>query len=291
MTGGTARTARPRWAVAGVLALAVLVGGGTAALVTARSGGTQEAGQERTPGYAAGYGQGSGPGQGLPAVDSADAGFAQDMAVHHQQAVEMSFVVRDGTRDEDVRRLAYDIAHTQSSQRGMLLGWLDLWGLPKIAPPGRTMAWMGAQDAPSSSGGTDRTAGTDRGTAGMDRDTAGMDHDMAGMAGMDHPEDMAGADGMGQGAARPAAGTRMAGMASRAELDQLGAARGKAAEVLFLQLMTDHHKGGIAMARSCAERCAVPAERRLAQGMVDAQQAELDLMAQLLAERGARPRD
>lgn len=290
MTGGTAR---PRWAAAGVLALAVLVGGGTAAVVTARSGGTQERGEERTPGYAEGYGQGSGPGQGLPAVDSADAGFAQDMAVHHQQAVEMSFVVRDGTRDEDVRRLAYDIAHTQSNQRGMLLGWLDLWGLPKIAPPGRTMAWMGAQDAPSSSGGTDRTAGMDHDAAGTDQDMAGTD-DMAGMAGMDHPdhpEDMAGMDGVGQGAARPGAGTRMVGMATRAELKQLGAARGKAAEVLFLQLMTDHHKGGIAMARSCAERCAVPAERRLAQGMVDAQQAELDLMAQLLAERGARPRD
>ncbi|MFD6533990.1 DUF305 domain-containing protein [Streptomyces sp. NPDC060184] len=280
MTGGTARTTRPRWVAAGVLTLAVLVGGGTAALVTARSEGAREQGEARTPGYAQGYGQGSDPGQGLPAVDSADAGFAQDMAVHHQQAVEMSFVVRDGTRDEDVRRLAYDIAHTQSNQRGMLLGWLDLWGLPKIAPPGRTMAWMGAQDAASSSDGTDRTAGTD--------------HDMAGT---DHPEGMAavdtmdGMDGMGQGAARPGTGPRMAGMATRAELKRLGAARGRAAEVLFLQLMTDHHKGGIAMARSCAERCAVPAERRLAHGMVDAQQAELDLMAQLLAERGARPRD
>lgn len=280
MTGGTAR---PRWAAAGVLALAVLVGGGTAAVVTARSGGTQERGEERTPGYAEGYGRGSGPGQGLPAVDSADAGFAQDMAVHHQQAVEMSFVVRDGTRDEDVRRLAYDIAHTQSSQRGMLLGWLDLWGLPKIAPPGRAMAWMGAQEAPPPPGGTDRMAGMDHDMAG----TGGMD----GMAGMDHPEGTGGTDGMGHGAARPGAVTRMTGMATRTELERLGAARGRAAEVLFLQLMTDHHKGGIAMARRCAERCAVPAEQRLAQGMVDAQQAELDLMAQLLAERGARPRD
>ncbi|MFF7363016.1 DUF305 domain-containing protein [Streptomyces sp. NPDC008125] len=278
MTGGTARTTRPRWVAAGVLAVAVLVGGGTAALVTARSDGAREDGEQR----AQGYGQGSGPGQGLPAVDSADAGFAQDMAVHHQQAVDMSFVVRDGTRDEDVRRLAYDIARTQSNQRGMLLGWLDLWGLPKVAPPGRPTAWMGAQDAPSSPGGTERAAGTDPDMAGM----AGME----GMEGMDHAQDMTGANGTGQGAARPGAGTRMAGMATRAELKQLGAARGRAAEVLFLQLMTDHHKSGIAMARSCAERCAVPAERRLAQGMVDAQQAELDLMAQLLAERGAHPR-
>ncbi|MGW3557784.1 DUF305 domain-containing protein, partial [Streptomyces sp. NPDC000963] len=44
-----------------------------------------------------------------PVSASADAGFARDMAVHHQQAVEMSFIVRDRTEDEAVRRLAYDI--------------------------------------------------------------------------------------------------------------------------------------------------------------------------------------
>ncbi|MEU1086463.1 DUF305 domain-containing protein [Streptomyces sp. NPDC005576] len=249
MSGGTARRTRPRWVAAGALAIAALVGGGTAAVVTARSGGAEH-GQEQ----AQGYGQGSAPGQGLPAVDSADAGFAQDMAVHHQQAVEMSFVVRDGTRDEDVRRLAYDIAHTQAGQRGMLLGWLDLWGLPKIAATGRPMAWMDAEDT------TDLMEGTE------------------------------GMEGMGHGAAHPDAAGPMTGMATKAELKRLGAARGRDAEVLYLQLMTDHHKGGIAMAQSCAERCAVPAERRLAQGMVDAQGAELKLMADLLAERGARPR-
>ena len=77
-----------------------------------------------------------------PSAESADAGFARDMAVHHQQAVEMSYVVRDRTDDEEVRRLAYDIAQTQANQRGMLLGWLDLWELPKVSadPP---MTWMG----------------------------------------------------------------------------------------------------------------------------------------------------
>lgn len=38
-----------------------------------------------------------------PAESSADVGFARDMSVHHQQAVEMSFIVRDRTKDEDVR--------------------------------------------------------------------------------------------------------------------------------------------------------------------------------------------
>ncbi|MCQ4207095.1 MULTISPECIES: DUF305 domain-containing protein [Streptomyces] len=88
----------------------------------------------------------------VPAAESADAGFARDMAVHHQQAVEMSYIVRDRTKDEDVRRLAYDIAQTQANQRGMLLGWLDLWELPKVSekPP---MAWMGMADMPAGEDG------------------------------------------------------------------------------------------------------------------------------------------
>lgn len=80
-------------------------------------------------------------GAAAPAADSADAGFARDMAVHHQQAVEMSYIVRDQTDNEDVRQFAYDVAQTQANQRGMLLGWLDLWGLPKSSPDGY-MSWL-----------------------------------------------------------------------------------------------------------------------------------------------------
>ncbi|WP_031085381.1 DUF305 domain-containing protein [Streptomyces sp. NRRL WC-3549] len=85
---------------------------------------------------------GSGTTAAAPAEDSADVGFARDMSVHHQQAVEMAFLVRDRTDDEDVRRLAYDIVNTQANQRGMMLGWLESWGRPKSSeqPP---MAWMG----------------------------------------------------------------------------------------------------------------------------------------------------
>ncbi|KUN39108.1 hypothetical protein AQJ30_10120 [Streptomyces longwoodensis] len=177
-----------------------------------------------------------GPGVRPPSADSADAGFARDMAVHHQQAVEMSYVVRDRTTDADVRRLAYDIAQTQANQRGMLLGWLDLWGLPKVSskPP---MTWMG-----------------------MGRMPAGED------------------------------GALMPGMATDTEMRKLGSLNGRQAEVFYLQLMTAHHKGGIHMAEGCAARCTVGAEKRLAQGMVDAQQSEIDLMAGMLKERGAAPR-
>ncbi|MBZ2409770.1 DUF305 domain-containing protein [Streptomyces albidoflavus] len=173
------------------------------------------------------------PAPAVPASDSADAGFARDMAVHHQQAVEMSFLVRDSTDGEEIRTLAYDIANTQANQRGMMLGWLDLWGLPKVTeePP---MTWMGMRHEP------------------------GRD------------------------------GALMPGMATRAELDRLRKTKGEAAEILYLRLMTAHHKGGIHMAEGCVSACAVPAEKRLAQGMVNAQQSEIDLMAELLRKRGVR---
>ncbi|WP_328621651.1 DUF305 domain-containing protein [Streptomyces sp. NBC_00354] len=212
---------------------------------------------------AASDGDGDGTSARAPGLYSPDAGFARDMAVHHQQAVEMSFIVRDRTQDEPVRGLAYDIANTQANQRGMLLGWLDLWGLPKVVADEPPMSWMGSADQ---HGGH-----TGHGTGGQD---AGG-HDMAG-------HDTGGA------AAKP--GALMAGMATKEELAQLGAAEGRDAEVLYLQLMTDHHKGGVAMARGCATQCKTPAERDLARGMVEAQQSELTLMADMLKQRGAAPR-
>ncbi|WLQ37410.1 DUF305 domain-containing protein [Streptomyces castrisilvae] len=86
-----------------------------------------------------------------PADSSADVGFARDMAVHHQQAVEMSFIVRDRTSDEAVRRLAFDIINTQANQRGMMLGWLEMWGRAKSSP-GPAMAWMGHSFTPRGDG-------------------------------------------------------------------------------------------------------------------------------------------
>ncbi|WMX47395.1 DUF305 domain-containing protein [Streptomyces roseicoloratus] len=206
------RLNRTQWASVTAVALAVLFAGGA---VTVASADRDDA--PRTP-----------------TAQSADAGFARDMAVHHQQAVEMSFVVRDRTKDEEVRRLAYDIANTQANQRGMMLGWLDLWGLPKVQSGVPPMTWMG-----------------------MGTDLGGED------------------------------GELMPGMATRAEIEQLREASGREAEVLYLKLMTEHHKGGVHMAQGCVERCAPGVERDLAQGMVDAQESEIRLMADMLKARGA----
>jgi uncharacterized protein (DUF305 family) len=77
-----------------------------------------------------------------PADDSAAAGFTRDMQEHHAQAVEMSMIVRDRTRDEDVRRLAFDIALLQQYQIGSMAELLRGWGL-RPTGSGPSMAWMG----------------------------------------------------------------------------------------------------------------------------------------------------
>ncbi|WP_426499929.1 DUF305 domain-containing protein [Streptomyces sp. D54] len=169
-----------------------------------------------------------------PAEGSVDAGFARDMSIHHQQAVEMSFIVRDRTDDEDVRRLAYDIINTQANQRGMMLGWLELWGLPKSAA-GPPMEWMGHTLTPTDDG------------------------------------------------------SLMPGMATDAELAALTAAKGEKAEVLFLRLMTVHHRAGADMAQAAAGAAKTDAIRDLAAGMVSGQQSEIGLMADMLKNRGAKP--
>ena len=81
-------------------------------------------------------------GSGAPAEDSAEAGFARDMMVHHAQAVQMAEIVRDKTESEEIRTMAADIALTQQAQIGQMQGWLAVWGLPAT---GRepAMTWMG----------------------------------------------------------------------------------------------------------------------------------------------------
>ena len=76
-----------------------------------------------------------------PGEDSAEAGFARDMATHHAQAVDMSFTVLDKSADRELRTLASDIIVTQSTQRGIFMGWLQQWRLPQASARPR-MAWM-----------------------------------------------------------------------------------------------------------------------------------------------------
>lgn len=96
---------------------------------------------------------------GTPSDASPEAGFARDMGVHHAQAVEMSFILRDKTSDEPLRSLAYDIITTQSTQRGIFMGWLQQWGLDQSSSR-PAMAWM----AGHGHGGAAASAATPAGT-------------------------------------------------------------------------------------------------------------------------------
>lgn len=57
--------------------------------------------------------------------------------------------------------------------------------------------------------------------------------------------------------------------------------------MLFLQLMIKHHRGAIVMAESVLEQTQRAPVVRLAQGVIAAQELEITLMQQLLADRGA----
>lgn len=74
----------------------------------------------------------------------------------------------------------------------------------------------------------------------------------------------------------------MSGMMSDAQMQQLGQARGAAFDKMFLQMMIAHHKGAVQMAQTELASGQNPQAKTLAQNIIDAQQAEITEMQQLL---------
>ena len=186
-----------------------------------------------------------------PGRDSVEAGFARDMQVHHAQAVEMSYAVTVATDDEQVRQIAFDILTSQQGQIGRMAGWLDDWELsPHSSEP--VMAWM---------------------------DSDAVDgHDMDGM---DHSDD--------SGSTSADDAVLMPGMATDAEMQQLRQSTGRKAEILFLQLMVAHHRGGVDMAAYAAEHASDDEVASIADRIATGQAAEITAMNDMLVERGAEP--
>jgi len=178
-----------------------------------------------------------------PSTTSAEAGFARDMQTHHNQAVEMSFLIRDRTDDEEVRLLAYDIANSQSQQAGQMNGWLTVWNLPQTAPEPE-MTWM---SRPS---------------------LKGVSHE--------------GMSDMGTGDTSHEPGSPMPGMATAEQLASLTAATGVEAERQYLTLMIAHHTGGVEMADAVLARSNERVVRSLAASIVKAQTSEIGYMQDLL---------
>jgi len=194
------------------------------------------------------------PQTGTPSTTSVEAGFARDMQLHHNQAVEMSLLVRTLTDEPRVSLLAYDIATSQSSQSGQLYGSIAEWNLPQ-APSEPIMTWM---SRPTLSGSTHDMLGMSDAASG---DTAG-----------DYTYDMP-----------HEAGGAMPGMATGAQMAELATLTGADAEKFFLELMIEHHKGGVVMAEALLERSDYRTMVSLANGVVIAQSGEIELMENLLA--------
>ncbi|WP_072807066.1 DUF305 domain-containing protein [Rhodococcoides yunnanense] len=191
----------------------------------------------------------------VPAADSVDVGFAQDMSVHHNQAIDMSAVALTNATDQAVRTLAFDMLTSQQNQVGQMQGWLAIWDRAPFGSDGY-MGWM---------------AGDEHG------------HSMGSMTSQE-PD-----SGQSAGSAPAGSVTTMPGMASADELAALRQATGPAVDVMFLQLMLRHHEGGLSMMEYAADNAETPALVRLAQSMISTQESEATLMKQMLAERGAAP--
>ncbi|MCJ0905173.1 DUF305 domain-containing protein [Rhodococcus sp. ARC_M6] len=188
--------------------------------------------------------------QEVPPVSAVEVGFAQDMSVHHGQAVEMSSLALMNTADPAIRTLAYDVVTTQQSQIGMMQGWLSLWDRPAQSAVG-SMEWM-----PSTS--------------------SSMNHSMPGMS-------------TRQGGSDTNPAVAMPGMASPAELAELRVLTGPAFEIRYLQLLLRHHQGGIPMAQYAADNADLSVVTNLARQIAATQQTESAALRELLAVRGAQP--
>ncbi len=142
------------------------------------------------------------------------------------------------TVNDDVRVLAYDIATTQSAQKGEFYDWLVKWNLPQRGGP--LMSWMDASDSAHQHGAASASASDDDLMAQM-------------------------------------------GMASAADLAQLRAESGAAADCTFLRLMIRHHEGALPMAQALLDLGHEPRALQVAASIRATQSAEIELMTSLRA--------
>jgi len=77
---------------------------------------------------------------------------------------------------------------------------------------------------------------------------------------------------------RPMQGHRMAGMATQQEMNELKQSEGREFDLLFSELMIEHHEGGIQMARAEVQNGKSEKVVELAQGMIETQQEEVKKM-------------
>lgn len=76
----------------------------------------------------------------------------------------------------------------------------------------------------------------------------------------------------------------MGGMMTSRQIQELEQARGTAFDRMFLEMMTEHHKGAVEMAQTELEKGADPEAKALAQTIISAQQGEISEMETLLQQ-------
>jgi len=182
-----------------------------------------------------------------PSSTSAEAGFARDMQVHHLQGAEMALIAHERSTDDQVLTVSKDILLTQQQQAGQLFGWLTAWGLPQASPE-PSMTWMGR---PTLAGAADEHSA------------------------------------MGMGTEDGVVPSSMPGLATQDQIDELITASGRDLDRRFLELMIAHHRGAIDMAEALLARSRDTTATDFATSVVKAQEAEITLMEQMLADRPA----
>jgi uncharacterized protein (DUF305 family) len=166
--------------------------------------------------------------QDIPAADSADVGFYQDMITHHEQALQMAAVELASGSDPTIRSFAREITQFQSYEIGLMRQQLADWGIEPGERPDTAMAWMG--------------------------DPVPVDE--------------------------------MPGLATEEQMDALRRSEGAETDKMFLELMSAHHIGGVAMADAGATLADREDVRRLATTMTRNQAIEVNEFRELAGRLG-----
>ncbi|HTO01949.1 MAG TPA: DUF305 domain-containing protein [Microthrixaceae bacterium] len=153
----------------------------------------------------------------VPAKDSVDVGFLQDMITHHQQAVQLGSVGAEISTDPTTRHFAQEALISQQYEVGYMTAILESWGFGTGDQNRDAMAWMGA----------------------------------------------------------PIAVDDMPGMLTTDQLNSYREMSGDEANKAFLQLMAEHHRGGLHMAVYASKHASDERVRALAARIAKNQRSEL----------------
>lgn len=181
-------------------------------------------------------------GEANAAAGKVEIGFAQDMSLHHEQAILMGRLASQKGSAPQVRLVGEAIVRQQLIETGYLQGWLLLWRAPRTTPNGK-MEWM----------------------KGKYEQSKKYDAEYERFIALCSQE-----------------GQSMPGFASMAEIEQLNKSTGKQFDQLFAHLMLAHHRGAVVMARFAAENAESFTSRTFAKTMKLDQEREMTQLQTML---------